>query len=473
MAITQNPKPVQPAFNEVEVIDNENTSLTVTQLEPEPQKSVTLTKVKVGDSVTFNLKGFLDRMFLDSKEAINSTGETGWAFKDYRVYGKYSIGDGNQYHILNAVCRRGESLDLVNSGESGALTYRPSENGKITIPKYEGFPVGIGAMFKNSYGLGGAIIIGGEGEDMIVDQVNGVNYFWSTKLSNNRLWREQSLNNIQEAENPFPAVAPKSVFLRIKNNLMFICGSRQSVTGQNELYYSDDLGDTWKITNSLIPGFSGNYQQNAAPWDVYFYSNSWWVYGYRFMNTDTDQDRQSYANAVSLDVPSSQWYLTLRSTTGFGKRSNSNIEWNNYFYLSDYYGIYRSTAPSAEPTQVFSATMRGYGGSFYVCNNRLFCCTEDGAVYYTTNGTSWSEISGLQIGIITAIAYRQTTGYYAFATANGRIYFTKDLVTFTRSNEDSKMVNTQIIYDSFRDKFLFGGSNGIIWQLDEADQGLT
>ena len=140
-----------PAFNELLVADSENTEIDVSEVGGQG-RSVTLHHVKRNGVADFDLKNFVSKLFYDAKAVIPASGVSGWAFLDYRLQARYAVG-GRNFVALNAVRDKGHSLDLLDEGESGALTLRPIIDGRIRIPKYEGFPVGASFMYKNMYGL--------------------------------------------------------------------------------------------------------------------------------------------------------------------------------------------------------------------------------------------------------------------------------------------------------------------------------
>lgn len=149
--ITKFPYYAAPAFNELIVEDDTDTGIEVTEIGGRG-RSLTLHHVKQNGVASFDLKNFVSKLFYDHTAIVATPGNPGWAFLDYRLQTRYAVG-GQQFLALNAVQDKGHSLDLLDEGESGALTLRPIVNRRIEIPKYAGFPTGVSLMYKNMYGL--------------------------------------------------------------------------------------------------------------------------------------------------------------------------------------------------------------------------------------------------------------------------------------------------------------------------------
>lgn len=149
--ITKYPFYAAPAFNELRVDDDTDTSIEVSEIGGRG-RSVTLHHVRQNGVASFDLKNFVSKLFYDYTAVVPTPNNTGWAFLDYRLQTRYSVG-GKQFIALNAVQDKGRSLDLLDEGDSGALTLRPIRNHRIKIPKYTGFPTGVSLMYKNLYGL--------------------------------------------------------------------------------------------------------------------------------------------------------------------------------------------------------------------------------------------------------------------------------------------------------------------------------
>lgn len=154
MAITQTPYRVQPAFNEVTVVDSTANTLTVSSISPSPADAITLRHVLAEGGSRFDLKGFLSKLFYDGRQAIETEKQlTPWAFVDGRLIVSYRIaGDMTPYYVVNGVRQLGESLDLLSDIRSPWLTDRAKLNERtVHVPCYEGFPVGVSAMFGADY----------------------------------------------------------------------------------------------------------------------------------------------------------------------------------------------------------------------------------------------------------------------------------------------------------------------------------
>lgn len=156
MGITKTPFSVQPAFNEVTVIDDADTSLTVQSVAPSPVETITLHHVLANGGSRFDLKGFLSKLFYEGKVQIaTSANWSPWVFNDGRLLVSYKIGaDTTPYYALNAVQQLGESLDLIEEEKPVFLTGR-ARNDKTTtrIPCYDGYPVGVSMLYRNEYAL--------------------------------------------------------------------------------------------------------------------------------------------------------------------------------------------------------------------------------------------------------------------------------------------------------------------------------
>ena len=149
--ITRFPYYAAPAFNELRVNSDYETVIYVQEIGGQ-WRYIMLYSVSRQGLISFDLKNFVSKLFYDATEQIATFSHTGWAFTDHRLQVKYSVG-GREFLALNAVQDKGHTLDLLEAGESGALTLRPIENRRIEVPKYEGFPVGVSLMYKNRYGL--------------------------------------------------------------------------------------------------------------------------------------------------------------------------------------------------------------------------------------------------------------------------------------------------------------------------------
>lgn len=154
MAISKIPEEVHPAFNETEVVETSDTSLTVEEMEP-LNRSITLSRVQIDNQTRFNIRNFVSSLFYNQQTAKLTKGVGGWIFNDYNLFVKYRIGS-YEFFALNAVRRRGESLDLINQGPDALLTRREriesTEGTSVEIPKYPGYPVGVSTLFKSMYG---------------------------------------------------------------------------------------------------------------------------------------------------------------------------------------------------------------------------------------------------------------------------------------------------------------------------------
>ena len=156
MAITNTPYEVQPAFNPVVFTRTGTTALTVTWTDAQGEEhSLTLSQIFSSSSgEDCDIKNILQMLF-DGQHSAESV--DGWegdslpeAFIDRALAQEYDM-NGTKYIVTNGVVQRGESLDLLNTGTHGVLTGRPTRNGKITIPVYQGFPAGVTLMQKNTY----------------------------------------------------------------------------------------------------------------------------------------------------------------------------------------------------------------------------------------------------------------------------------------------------------------------------------
>lgn len=155
MSITKTPFRAQPAFNEVVVIDDEDTSLQVLGVAPTPTETVTLHHVLANGGSRFDLRGFLSKLLYDGRQAIPTTGFAPWAYNDGRLLVTYQVGaDATPYYAVNAVQQLGESLDLLNEVKPVFLTDRAKLNETpLRMPCYDGFPVGVSMMFRSDYEL--------------------------------------------------------------------------------------------------------------------------------------------------------------------------------------------------------------------------------------------------------------------------------------------------------------------------------
>lgn len=193
MAIVKTPFRIQPAFNTVMVTDDENTSLLVSGVSPTPEETITLNRVIMNGSADFNLKGFLSRMFRDTREPIETPNLAPWVYRDNRLAVNYRIGaDDTEYLALNAVKQVGESLDIAAEDASPILTERaPSGDGSITIPCYDGYPVGFSAAWRDKYELdtSNAFIV-------TLDAVAGVAYTFPVSGQGLILWGDDEVEDV-------------------------------------------------------------------------------------------------------------------------------------------------------------------------------------------------------------------------------------------------------------------------------------
>lgn len=149
MALIRKPFAVQPAFNEIDFIDDEATELMVEEIEPGRGRSVTMHRVQQNGKAVFDIKNFVSKLFYDETVPIDTPNIPGWAFRDYNLFCRYAVA-GEEFAALNAVVRKGETLDLLDEGDA-PLTLRPIRNNRIMIPTYEGYPVGVSVMVKVQY----------------------------------------------------------------------------------------------------------------------------------------------------------------------------------------------------------------------------------------------------------------------------------------------------------------------------------
>ncbi len=148
--IIRTPYLVQPGFNEILVA---STRTTIEVYSPAaPDKRIKLYGATVNGETHFDISGVVKALFSPSKADIGNT--EGWAYSDGLLEGRVIVTDGEQskeIFIINAVQRKYESLDLLSSSRPSLLTQRPVVGGVVKIPKYAGFPYGIGVLAKSQY----------------------------------------------------------------------------------------------------------------------------------------------------------------------------------------------------------------------------------------------------------------------------------------------------------------------------------
>lgn len=163
MALIKTPKSMQPAFNEVEVVDDEATAITVTRIWPPIEgaaESVTLRRARINGAARFDVSGIVRRWFAPVRAAMRTQNDLGpWAFEEGALRNRWVLNnmpDGvAQFFSFNAVRQVGEDLDIYRSGylqgEDPIITPVKSEDGRLVMPIYKGYPVGVCAVARSWY----------------------------------------------------------------------------------------------------------------------------------------------------------------------------------------------------------------------------------------------------------------------------------------------------------------------------------
>lgn len=150
MAITKLPAQIQAAFNEIIVETNSENDLMITKYEPSPSISGLIHSVPIGGIYTFNLNGFLSKLFTDVFTEIPTNVFRRWLWNDYNLKMYYLVG-GSSFCALNAVSQLGKPVNMQELNINIFLSHRFSpEDRDIDIPVYEGFPIGISVMYNKS-----------------------------------------------------------------------------------------------------------------------------------------------------------------------------------------------------------------------------------------------------------------------------------------------------------------------------------
>ena len=153
MAVTKFPPKASSAFNPVNVVAN-NSSLTISWNSDGSNQSVTLERVVIDGSTTFNIQEILAGILGVGPDGTPITTVEGIVqpLIPCLLSKGYTIAGTSGYVAVNAAQKKGEPEDLRDLGVHGVLSERPLEDNTIKIPTYVGYPSGVCLMYKNTYG---------------------------------------------------------------------------------------------------------------------------------------------------------------------------------------------------------------------------------------------------------------------------------------------------------------------------------
>lgn len=147
MAIFETPKLMQPAYNEVVFETNGETFTINANVSGGNYDKITLEGVKINGRAVYDVSSIMQAYFFDRKEQHN---ELDWIFTDRKLFAVYSV-SGVRRSVINAVQKKGQTLDLLQDGASCLLTLRPRSEGKVKIPVYPGYPSGVCVAYRSAY----------------------------------------------------------------------------------------------------------------------------------------------------------------------------------------------------------------------------------------------------------------------------------------------------------------------------------
>ena len=148
MAIYETPKLMQPAYNEVVFETNGETFTINANVSGNNYDKITLEGVKINERARYDISSIMQAYFFDTKEQHNGLD---WIFTDRRLFAVYSV-SGVRRSVINAVQKKGQTLDLLQDGASCLLTLRPLREGKVKVPVYPGYPSGVCVAYRSAYG---------------------------------------------------------------------------------------------------------------------------------------------------------------------------------------------------------------------------------------------------------------------------------------------------------------------------------